>query len=492
MTQFGHGFRDFRPPELLVFHRLANRGSRDSISTSVVLPRLETVAKLNDTSDALAEGLQSLRLLQPSNPKRTVSGQPDSEWYGYYAGYADQFVAEVVRALPEEVGTVLDPWNGSGTTTSVASAQGISSRGIDLNPAAVLIAKARLLGSDVADSLLALTDEIISAGSGSGDPLADDDPLAVWFADETASQLRRLERRMYELLVSPNDNKRIIDLDGLDGVSTLAALFYLGLFRTIRPLLAPFRTSNPTWIRRRVRTDELVVVPESKLAARFQASMDWLTEAVRTNGCDADADGLGYVETGSSSALPLEDESIDAVITSPPYCTRIDYVIATLPELAALGLRESELKELRDRMIGTPTLTSEGAHEPGEVHDAGNSTVDTLITRISQHSSRASQTYYRRFYAQYFEMMRRSLEEISRVARPDAPIVLVAQDSFYKEIHVDLPTLFAEMGSDLGWRSVGLHDFSVQPGRNYAGINPHSRAYRDATVATESVLIFSA
>ena len=92
----------------------------------------------------------------------------------------------------------------------------------------------------------------------------------------------------------------------------------------------------------------------------FHLAMDDLTVLVEQsrnkyedNNCPCD------IALGSSAHLPLDTSSIDAVITSPPYCTRIDYVIATLPELAILGLRPDELKGLRDKMIGTPTIPLE-------------------------------------------------------------------------------------------------------------------------------------
>src|SRR4051812_7758496 len=49
------------------------------------------------------------------SPKLEASTGKTAGWYRYYAGYADTFVADVVRRLPEPAGMVLDPWNGSGT-----------------------------------------------------------------------------------------------------------------------------------------------------------------------------------------------------------------------------------------------------------------------------------------------------------------------------------------------------------------------------------------
>jgi hypothetical protein len=428
--------------------------------------------------------LERLRVLRPSNPKRPAGGASTEAWYSYYAGYADQFVREIVGALPDDTGRILDPWNGSGTTTSVATAHGLQSWGFDLNPAAVTIAKARLLRSDVGESVAPLTDEIAVSAIRGAAPVTADDPLRGWFDPDTAATLRALERRTYRLLVSSDDDRRLVDHQGLNDVSSLAALFYLGLFRTVRPLVEGLIGSNPTWIRRSVGTADRISVDSDTLIARFKEAMGSLSAAVRDvsfvyeNGCPS------RIAVGDSSAMPIDDDSVDAVITSPPYCTRIDYVVATRPELAVLGLSDDELRALRDRMIGTPTMN-------GEVGASLGAESTSLLARIGTHNSRASAGYYRKFYAQYLRGMARSIAEIDRTARAGAPVVLVAQDSYYKDIHVDVPSLLAEMGVARGWDELGRHRFAVPPNRNYAAIHGRARAYRASTTATETVLIFS-
>ena len=63
------------------------------------------------------------------------------------------------------------------------------------------------------------------------------------------------------------------------------------------------------------------------------------------------------IEVASSDALPIEGGDVDIVITSPPYCTRIDYAVSTSLELAFLGFDyNTSVRRLRDRMIGTSTV----------------------------------------------------------------------------------------------------------------------------------------
>lgn len=59
--------------------------------------------------------------------------------------------------------------------------------------------------------------------------------------------------------------------------------------------------------------------------------------------------GKARFEIGDAKNLPLEDKSIDAIITSPPYSFAIDYAENDRPQLEYLG---SNISELKDEMIG--------------------------------------------------------------------------------------------------------------------------------------------
>ncbi|MFL6161797.1 MAG: hypothetical protein ACJ74U_06170 [Jatrophihabitantaceae bacterium] len=92
-----------------------------------------------------------------------LEGVRPKQYYRYYAGYTQGFVEDMLAALEIEFkAIVLDPWNGAGTTTVAAAATGFTAVGFDLNPAAGLIARARLLASDVADSLVPLRGRILN------------------------------------------------------------------------------------------------------------------------------------------------------------------------------------------------------------------------------------------------------------------------------------------------------------------------------------------
>jgi hypothetical protein len=79
------------------------------------------------------------------------------------------------------------------------------------------------------------------------------------------------------------------------------------------------------------------------------------------------------------------------------------------------------------------------------------------------------------------------MREIGRVLRSDGKCVVVVQDSYYKNLHNNLPVILTEMALSNGLATEGRRDFPLS--RTMAGINPGAKDYRDSFGATESVLV---
>lgn len=421
---------------------------------------------------------------QIRTPKQGQSiGRRSTPGSTYYAGYGEGFVEDLIDHLnlqPPDV--LLDPWNGAGTTTRVALDRGLAAVGSDINPALVLIGKSKLLRGDATESLAALTAEVISRArrTTGKDPL---DPLCEWFAPGTAAYFRAIEAAIQHLLVKPEGGVNLTTAAGLRDVSPLAASFYVVLFETVRGFLSSFTTTNPTWVKKRGEESRLSLT-KNTVDAAFRAAEVRLHRRLEQLPLPQAREGSAAVVLADSRALPMDDSSADACITSPPYCTRIDYAVLTRPELAVLGVADGQhVRRLRDASIGTPTIWGD---KPQPVPAWGSYT-NELIGAISGHSSKASATYYRKYFVQYFDSMYASLRELRRVLRTDAPCALVVQDSFYKDIRVDLARSISEMAAGIGWGHVEQTDFAVP--WNRARAHPGSRQYRDKSVATESLLI---
>jgi DNA modification methylase len=95
----------------------------------------------------ITRALQQIASKLPLDAKRITSRNEGVEsWYPYYAGFSDRFARLILESvdLPPRA-TVIDPRNGSGTTTHVADQLGHTALGFDLNPIAALVARAHLI-----------------------------------------------------------------------------------------------------------------------------------------------------------------------------------------------------------------------------------------------------------------------------------------------------------------------------------------------------------
>lgn len=409
------------------------------------------------------------------NPKVGANCDPVDAWYPYYAGYSAGFVEQALKEVAGTAKLVLDPWNGTGTTTVVAANKNVSAIGFDVNPALVVVARARLLGAGIWASIDPLGHDLVAHAANVN---IDDDPLRFWFSPKAAGSLRGLQQSVHRLLVGSGTASQPA-YQGASGLSTLAAFFYAVLFRTVRVLIAPRAGSNPTWWKR-VGEDDRLGPSREEIVSQFRASATELAAGLHRDNYDGGVDIR--IGLGDSRRLPLEAATVDAVVGSPPYCTRIDYGVATRPELAVLGAGEEDLKLLRNQMVGTPTMTGErGAPEQW------GPAATAFVAGVATHASKASSGYYTNYFRQYYAGMWDSLGELRRVMSDDAPAVLVVQDNYYKDLHNDTARILGEMAVALGFESAERHDFPVV--RNRASMNPRARQYRTKASAVESILV---
>ena len=418
-----------------------------------------------------------------ANPKRDKSSSTGrAGWYPYYAGFSASFAESILDIYCEKQGArVLDPWNGSGTTTASAAGRGLESLGFDLNPVMTLVARARLLNKRERSSLLPLARVALQLHLDLDTQRPD--ALSTWFEPSAVRCFRSIEAGIQRLLLESSPGRSMFCNMQENEFSDLLGFFYVAIFRTARTLLSSLQSSNPTWMK-------LPASPTDRLSPSKSVICDTFLENVRKmeRALDVDTlemDGRVRIEIASSTKVPVESASIDFVLTSPPYCTRIDYAAATRIELAVLGIGEgTSFESLRRTFLGTPTVPKTAPlwkNAWGEISRK-------FLEEVRSHPSRASETYYYKGHCQYFEGMQASIAELQRCIKPNGRACVVVQDSYYKDIHIDLPSICTQMAEASGLKLDIRKDFAQQ--KNLAQLNPRSKAYRARTPASESVLIF--
>lgn len=418
----------------------------------------------------LASRIKRELQVSPVDTKRQNRPRGTEAWFRYYAGFNEDFVHSILgSALKNQMLTVLDPWNGSGTTTHVAHVSGHKAIGFDINPVSCILACAKLAHRDDVLSAHGLMDQIRSLPVRK---VESGDPLRPWLSESLICQYRTIESGILESLACPN-GKVLNPLQAR--LPPLASFLMLALINVTRENAAIARGTNPTWIRPRV----------GRRRNKKDLGSLWMSRAISMAASAAGVNSpfTGIIDIGDSRRLSLDDKSIDIVVTSPPYCTRIDYVVSTSFELAALGMAwESDLTHsLRRNAMGTPLARRD------QVDASFPSSVENVLDKIRSHPSKSSSSYYYKTYKQYFTDAAESLSEIRRVLKPTGAAVLVVQTSYYKEVPVDLPELYISLAEKTGLTGSVLSEREVT--HHLAQINRNHSKYARTTGYRESVII---
>lgn len=357
-----------------------------------------------------------------------------------------------IESLTAPGETVLDPMAGSGTALVEAMTASRRSIGLDIDPLAVRISMAKTEGVDEeAASLMAesLADRARMAVSypplfnlaGFYDRTYEEDVrkfFEYWFQDDTRWQLAALVqgirqscgprfRKLFEVVFS----SVIIAKSG--GVSLARDLAH----------------SRPHKVENKKIADAIDLFEER--ARRIIPAVASLP-----------ADGhTPVIVLGDSRAMPVLSNTVDLIVTSPPYANAIDYVRAHKFSLFWLGFRLRSLSARRRQYIGSEVREREASLEsPLARH---------VIKEVSQLDSRRSQ-----ILRKYFFEMRKSLSEMLRVLKPGKAAVVVVGSSTVRGIKVGTPLALAEEAESLGFQVVDVRERPIDRDRRLMPVSRHA------------------
>ena len=253
--------------------------------------------------------------------------------------YRGKFHPQLIRALLnilqiESKHVVLDPMAGSSTVAVEANLLGINSISVDLNPLCQLMGLVKTFALDLNIKTL---ESIIT---------------------EPNIMLKKLKKSKAPKFFENNADKKKPYYE----IVLLAFLDTMG-----------FASRSNSSI------DKLF----PRVLERYISTIKYFQNARKKIGLKI---GKSKILRGSALELPISDNSVDAIITSPPYSFAIDYLRNDQPQLEYLGYN---LKTLKEEMIG---LQGYGIKNKLEI---------------------------------YFDKINKALGEMKRVLKRNAPIVII-------------------------------------------------------------------
>lgn len=151
------------------------------------------------------------------------------------------------------------------------------------------------------------------------------------------------------------------------------------------------------------------------------------------------------IQPGDAQHLPLEEATVDLIVTSPPYAANaIDYMRAHKFSLVWMGYSIADLGQLRKQYIGGEAVSNIAFEQmPTPVRQ--------VIQSIAERDEKKGRVLHR-----YYSEMVRTLEEMYRVLKPGAAAVVVVGSSRMRGMDTQTETCLAAIGESIGFDVPGI------------------------------------
>lgn len=336
--------------------------------------------------------------------------------------------------------TVLDPMAGSGTVLRVAAERGLHAIGFDADPLAVLMSRVWTTPIDP-NELRASAEEIVAEAEGLDPakvwlPWIDEDPptsefIEFWFGPQQHRDLRCLSAAL---------EKRA-------GVITDALRVALS-----RIIITKDRGASLGRDISHSRPHRVLMENDFSVTSEFIRSAERLARRLGSQP----PPGNVIVEMGDARNLSLADNSVDAVITSPPYLNAIDYIRGHKLALVWLGYRVGDLREIRGQSIGA---------ERKPDCDAEKSVISKLLPALGDLSELPTKAL--RMVFRYLIDMASVLQEIRRTLKPGGRAVLVVGNSRLRNVFIDNAAAVNAAAHLVGLETIARIERELPPSRRY-------------------------
>lgn len=390
------------------------------------------------------------------------------DWYRFVLSFPPHLVQTYIDDFGlDERHTLLDPFCGTGTTLIEAKIRGIPSIGLEANPFAAFASSVKLDWDIDHDRLLITAKEIANRTRSllHQQGVDDEQPFAGSLQEIPLKTLApEAENLLLTNSISPLPlHKTLLLLDHLKQHSSQR--YYRHLLLALANALV-FKVSN-------LHFGPEVGVGKPKDDVPVLSA--WLSEVEKMAGDLRQTQKIDlpgstiYSADARQIANFIAPQSIDAVITSPPYPNEKDYTRTTRLESVILGFikNKSDLQTLKKQLIRSNTR---GVYK--EDHDdewaSTYAQIQILAETIEKRRLELGKTsgfekLYGRVTQLYFGGMVRHLTNLRTILHPGAKLAYVVGDqASYLRVMIPTGQLLADIAQSLGYEIIRVDLFRTR------------------------------
>jgi hypothetical protein len=407
------------------------------------------------------------------NNKLNVEDRAVHDWYRFVLSFPPHLVRDyLVRFNADTQSCVLDPFCGTGTTLVECKKLGIPSVGVEALPVAHFASETKTDWSVDPDGLWQHANEIANITLEKLQKQGINNycnlPLFNVIPEKEVTNLRGLPTESAKLLIkssiSPLPMHKTLEL--LDTLESQRDGRYYQHERLALAKALVFRISNlhfgPEVGVRRLKSDAPVVSAWLNCVLQIVDDLRVLNNgaSTKTTVYNADSRTIKHI---------LKPQSVDVVITSPPYPNEKDYTRITRLESVILGFfnNRKELRKLKKNLIRSNTR---GVYrtDSDDTLVVNHPEVQRIAKSIEKRRKELGKTSgFERMYARvtklYFGGILQHLSELRTVLRPGARLAYVVGDqASYLRVMIRTGQLVADIAESLGYKVVGIDLFRTR------------------------------
>lgn len=348
-------------------------------------------------------------------------------YHRYPAKFIPQLASRLINDFTKKGDLVVDPFMGSATTLVEAKILGRRSVGVDINPVAYLIAKAKVTPIDP----IKLDDAYKNILSN----FTDDKALPLFEKD---NQLDIPEHERIDYWFKPQEKKKLgviyTQIKKIED-KDIQDFFFCSFSHILKNCSIWLMKSNkPTRDLNKKIPDPYQTFSRhaKKMINKNRTFWGLLNE---NKSLDVDSSPI----CGDARAIPVSNNSVALMVTSPPYVTSYEY--ADLHQLSALWFNYTDdLSKFRKSFMGS-------AHNDVKQTVVGSELGEKIVEALKEHNTKKDKEV-----AIYFSEMRDSFIEMKRYLKKGGLASIVIGDTAFKGVPVLNAEVFVEQMQNLGFK----------------------------------------
>ena len=385
---------------------------------------------------------------------------PIHNWYRFVLSYPPHLVRYFLNQFRlSKDATVLDPFCGTGTTLVECKKQGIESVGFEALPLSHFVSKTKTNWSGDGHSLMNQADSISKNASYLIENTSSKDILRLFQIENGLLLKNSISKRPLEMCIALLNS---IDLHFKDKGSVYQDYAKLAFASALVHDASNLHFGPEVGVRK-IKDEAPVFDKWKERVCTFARDLTQISENrdIVANVYNVDARRV------EEANLPLN--SIDAVITSPPYPNEKDYTRITRLESVFLGYIRTK-EELRDQKKKLVRSNTRGVYRDDEDHlalEIENGAIELAneieARRVKLNKTSGFEKNYSAVVRQYFGGMSRHFKSLSPYLKRGAQLAYVVGDqASYFQIMIRTGELLVEVAKQNGYEHVGTELFRTR------------------------------